>query len=334
MAIFKLGKRIGPFDISGGLSRGDLAASAYHKTDRDPRFKHRANTDNTIGRFRSAINAGEGFARPSRFAIRIFPPVNLKKILGLTAGAVYNDGQVKISNDSIGGMNCPDAGFDQSVSGKYMNDLNSTYGRQVNINCDNITMPTKKMVTQPVQYGSEPVRDMVTGHEFPGNIVASFYADKYMRERQFFEAWMKMCVGEHTHKANYYDDYIGKMHIFQLGADSEIGRDMPTYAVEAMEVYPTEIGSIEYGYGKKNEVVKINMEFGYKYWRNMSDTTSSRQFAQHMQSPAEVKSANNGLFGMLPPELQRMGKSVLGQARTVLNPIGRLSKGRIFTPFF
>ena len=334
MAIFKLGKRIGPFDISGGLSRGDLAASAYHKTDNDPRIKQRANTDNTIGRFRSAINAGEGFARPSRFAIRIFPPVNLKKILGLTAGAVYSDGQVKIPTDSIGGMNGPDAGFDQSVSGKYMNDLNSTYGRQVNINCDNITMPTKKMVTQDVQYGSEPVRSMVTGHEFPGTIAASFYADKYMRERQFFEAWMKMCVGEHTHKANYYDDYIGKMHIFQLGADSEIGRDMPTYAVEAMEVYPTEIGSIEYGYGKKNEVVKINMEFGYKYWRNMSDTTSSRQFAQHMQSPAEVKSANNGLFGMLPPELQRIGKSVLGQARTVLNPVGRLSKGRIFGPFF
>ena len=209
MAIFKLGKRIGPFDISGGLSRGDLAASAYHKTDKDPRFIRQANTDNTIGRFRSAINAGEGFARPSRFAIRIFPPVNLKKILGLTAGSVYSDGQVKIPTDSIGGMNGPDGGFDQAVSGKYMNDLNSTYGRQVNINCDNITMPTKKMVTLDVQYGSEPVRSMVTGHEFPGTIVASFYADKYMRERQFFEAWMKMCVGEHTHKANYYDDYIG-----------------------------------------------------------------------------------------------------------------------------
>ena len=331
MAIFKLGKRIGPFDISGGLSRGDLAASAYHKTDRDPRFKHRANTDNTIGRFRSAINAGEGFARPSRFAIRIFPPVNLGKQIKHGQNAIYNNGEVRTPQQFDGIPMYDDM---DSVSGKYMNDLNSSYGRQVNINCDNITMPTKKMVTQDVQYGSEPVRSMVQGHEFPGTIVASFYADKYMRERQFFEAWMKMCVGEHTHKANYYDDYIGKMHIFQLGADSEIGRDMPTYAVEAMEVYPTEIGSIEYGYGKKNEVVKINMEFGYKYWRNMSDTTSSRQFAQHMQSPAEVKSANNGLFGMLPPELQRMGKSVLGQARTVLNPIGRLSKGRIFTPFF
>ena len=332
MAIFKLGKRIGPFDISGGLSRGDLAASAYHKTDNDPRIKQRANTDNTIGRFRSAINAGEGFARPSRFAIRIFPPVNLEKQINNGQLSTYNNGEVNISGfktqrtiDRMGG---------DQVSGKYMNDLNSTYGRQVNINCDSIAMPTKQMVTQPVQYGSEPVRSMVQTHEFPGTIDASFYADKYMRERQFFEAWMKMCVGEHTHKANYYDDYIGKMQIYQLGADSEIGRDMPTYAVEAMEVYPTELGSIDYGYGKKNEVVKINMEFGYKYWRNMSDTTSSRQFAQHMQSPAEVKSANNGLFGMLPPELQRIGKSVLGQARTVLNPTGRITKGRIFGPFF
>ena len=33
MAIFKLGKRIGPFDISAGLSRGDFKGSAYSKTD-------------------------------------------------------------------------------------------------------------------------------------------------------------------------------------------------------------------------------------------------------------------------------------------------------------
>ena len=109
---------------------------------------------------------------------------------------------------------------------------------------------------------------------------------------------------------------------------------MPTYAIEAMEVYPSNIGSIEYGYSKNNEVVKINVEFAYKYWRNMSSTTSGLSFGRHTQSPADVKARNGGLFGMLPPELQRMGKSVLGQARTVLNPIGRLSKGRIFTPFF
>ena len=331
MAIFRAGKRLGPFDIRGGISRGDFKTSAYHKTDRDPRFRQQANVDNTIGRFRSAMNAAEGYARPSRFAIRVFPPVNLKdQVLGSQL-ATYNNGEVNSSGfrsqrtiDRMGGQN---------VDGKYMNDLNSSFGRSVNINCDTISMPGKDLQTQEVQYGSEPTRSMVQTHAYAGLIEASFYADKYMRERQFFEAWQKMCVGEHTHKAKYYDDYIGKMHIYQLGADSEISRDMPTYAVEAMEVYPSTIGAVEYGYGKTNDVVKINVGFAYKYWRNMSSRTQGLSFGNHMQAPADVKSANRGLFGMLPPELQRMGRDVFSQGRTVLNPIGRIFGGKVFPPF-
>ena len=37
MGIFRAGKRIGPFDIRGGISRGDFEDSAYHKTDKDVR---------------------------------------------------------------------------------------------------------------------------------------------------------------------------------------------------------------------------------------------------------------------------------------------------------
>jgi len=330
MAIFRAGKRLGPFDIRGGISRGDFKTSAYHKTDRDPRFKQQANVDNTIGRFRSAMAAAEGYARPTRFAIRVFPPVNLEDQITHGQRAVYNNGQVSSPQQYDG---VPMGDFDNPPSGKYMNDLLSSYGRGINIHCDTIVMPTKQMQTQDVQYGSEPVRSMVQTHEFPGTITASFYADKYLRERQFFEAWQKMCVGEHTHKANYYDSYIGKMHIYQLGADSEISRDMPTYAVEAMEVYPSTIGAVEYGYGKTNDVVKINVGFAYKYWRNMSSRTQGLSFGNHMQSPADVKSANRGLFGMLPPELQRMGRDVFSQGRTVLNPIGRIFGGKVFPPF-
>jgi len=331
MAIFRAGKRIGPFDIRGGISRGDFKSSAYHKTDRDPRFRQQANVDNTIGRFRSAMNAAEGYARPSRFAIRVFPPVNLKdQVLGSQL-ATYNNREVNSSGfrsqrtiDRMGGQN---------VDGKYMNDLNSSFGRSVNINCDTISMPGKDLQTQEVQYGSEPTRSMVQTHAFAGNIEASFYADKYMRERQFFEAWQKMCVGEHTHKAKYYDDYIGKMHIYQLGADNEVSRDMPTYAVEAMEVYPATIGQVEYAYGKTNEIVKITVGFAYKYWRNMASTTSSLSFGRHNQAPAEVKARDRGLYGMLPPELQRVGRDVFSQGRTVLNPIGRIFGGKVFPPF-
>ena len=329
MAIFRAGKRIGPFDIRGGISRGDFKQSAYHKTESDPRFRQQANTDNTIGRFRAAMAASEGYARSSRFAIRVFPPVNLEDQIKTSNKGTYLNGQVFDTSQEY----APNPHADIPVSGKYMNDLLSTYGRQVNIHCDTISMPNKQMQTQAVQYGSEPTRDMVQTHEFPGTIDATFYADKYLRERHFFEAWQRMIVGEHTHKANYYDNYIGKMHIYQLGSDNEISRDMPTYAIEAMEVYPTNIGAIEYGYARSSEIVKVTVSFAFKYWRNMSSTTSSLSMGKHTQSPAEIKSRNSGLFGMLPPELQRMGKEVFSQGRTVLNPIGRIFKCKVFPPF-
>ena len=329
MAIFRAGKRIGPFDIRGGISRGDFKSSAYHRTESDPRFRMQANTDNTIGRFRSAMAAAEGYARSARFAIRVFPPVNLEDQIKMSNKATYLNRQVFDTTQEY----TPNPHADIPVSGKYMNDLLSTFGRQVNIHCDSIVMPNKQVQAQEVQYGSEPVRSMVQTHEFPGTIDATFYADKYLRERQFFEAWQKMCVGEHTHKANYYDSYIGKMHIYQLGSDNEISRDMPTYAVEAMEVYPSNIGSIEYGYARSNELVKITVSFAYKYWRNMGSTTQGLQFGRHTQAPVDIKKRNTGLFGMLPPELQRMGKDVFSQGRTVLNPIGRIFKGKVFPPF-
>ena len=71
MAIFRAGKRLGPFDIRGGISRGDFKSSAYHKTDRDPRFKQQANTENTIGRFRAAMASAEGYARPNKICHKI-----------------------------------------------------------------------------------------------------------------------------------------------------------------------------------------------------------------------------------------------------------------------
>ena len=333
MAIFRAGKRIGPFDIRGGISRGDYKSSAYHKTDKDPRFKMKANTDNTIGRFRSAMASAEGYARPARFAIRVFPPTNLRDQLGLTTGAVYSNGQVRLSSDALGNMNGPDAGFDQPVSGKFMNDLQSTYGRQVNIHCDSVQMPAKELETQDVQYGSEPVRSMVQTHTYTGLIEASFYADKYLRERQFFEAWQKMAVGAHTHKANYYDDYVGKMHIYQLGSlDGAGDRDYPTYGIEAIEVYPETIGAITYAYGSSNTLTKVSCDFQYRLWHNLAtDKIGGMDFASGEQTLHKVK-GRSGFFDRLPPELRRAATGVINQAKTQL-PIGRLTKGKIFPPF-
>jgi len=329
MAIFRAGKRVGPFDIRGGISRGDYKSSAYHKTDRDPRFKMQANTENTIGRFRAAINSAEGFARPSRFAVRIFPPSSLNQMIK-SQNAVTNREGVAYDNEMYGG----EGQVKFNASGRHLNQLTQTIGRQVNIMCDTVTMPGVDLQTQEVQYGSEPARNQVTSHGFAGNITATFYVDKYLRERQFFELWQKHAVNTISHKANYYDNYVGKMHIYQLGADSEEDRDMPTYAIEAIDVYPEKIAAVDYSYASSNQIQKITIEFSYKQWFNMGqESTRGLEFGHAMQTAADVKARSPGLFGMLPPDLQRAGRDIFQQGRTVLNPIGRIFKGKVFPPF-
>ena len=70
MAIFRGGKRVGPFDIRIGFPRD----KSLENVDKDPRLRQHANTENTIGRFRASMARAEGFARAARFAVRIFPP--------------------------------------------------------------------------------------------------------------------------------------------------------------------------------------------------------------------------------------------------------------------
>ena len=328
MAIFRAGKRIGPFDIRGGISRGDFKSSAYHKTDRDPRFKMQANVDNTIGRFRSAMASAEGYARPSRFAVRLFPPTSLYRTIKMQNATTNRDGQT-LDNEMYNGT-----GQVQAFSSEVLNSLNNTIGRQVNIHCETVSMPGRDLQSQSVQYGSDVARDMVQSHAFAGNIEATFYADKYLRERHFFEAWQKMAVDMVTHKANYYDDYVGKMQIFQLGSlDGEGDRDVPTYGIEAIEVYPATIGAIEYSYANSNQIAKISVAFAYKQWHNLTtDAIAGMEFGGSQQTLHDIKSRDTGLFGLLPPELQRAGRSVFNSAKTQF-PIGKIFKGKVFPPF-
>ena len=322
MAIFRAGKRVGPFDIRVGFPRD----RSLDNVDKDPRLRQRANTENTIGRFRAAMAKAEGYARPARFAVKLFLPTNLEKLANLKGDPLIDiDERPQFVNMQPGPSN-PDA--------VTMQDLSKQMGEAINIHCDSVSMPGHDLVTQKVQYGSEPEVEMVTGHAYAGMINASFYADKYLRERQFIELWQKMAVNNLTNKANYYDDYVGKMHIYQLGSfDGEGDRDIPTYGIEAIEVYPATLSAVEYNYGSSNQIVKINVGFNYKQWYNLTtDKIAGMTHGSDLQTIHDIKSPDTGLFGRLPLELQRAGREVFNSAKRQI-PIGKLTRGKIFPPF-
>ena len=212
----------------------------------------------TIQNFIASMNKSGGFARTSRYAVVITPPSSLEdyqkaanaKVEGAAATAAI--AAVATAADEI---------LNQGALGVMLN-LQS----QVNLHCDSVSMPGHDLQAQDQQYGSAPGRQIVQSHDYAGTIAASFYLDSHLRERHFFEAWQKLAVNTQTHKANYYDSYIGSMEIYQLDANGEI-----TYGIKATEVYPATIGGIEYSYANSNQLAKQAVTFEYRQWYNMTE---------------------------------------------------------------
>ena len=223
-----------------------------------------------IDKFRAAMASAKGFARPSKFAVRINPPNTFRSIPTYSA----NGQEVSTENTEF------------LKSRRALMELNNGMRGQINLFCSSIEMPGHDLQTQQIQHGSAPVRDMVTSHAFEGMITASFYLSEDLKERHFFEQWQRMAVNVESHKANFYDDYIGSMEIFQLsnGLDSGlpfptiidkiIDVDMAEYGIVASEVYPATISGIEYSYENGNQIATMAVGFNYREWRNLGNKDS------------------------------------------------------------
>ena len=223
-----------------------------------------------IDKFRAAMASAKGFARPSKFAVRINPPNTFRSVPTYTA----NGEEVSTENTEF------------LKSRRALMELNNGMRGQINLFCSSIEMPGHDLQTQQIQHGSAPVRDMVTSHGFEGMITASFYLSEDLKERHFFEQWQRMAVNVESHKANFYDDYIGSMEIFQLsnGLDSGlpfptiidkiIDVDMAEYGIVASEVYPATISGIEYSYERGNQIATMAVGFNYREWRNLGNKDS------------------------------------------------------------
>ena len=202
--------------------------------------------------------------------------------------------------------------------------------------CSAVEMPGKNIDSKEFStYG--PMREIAYGHSFAGNISLTFYADKYLRQRSFFEMWQNAIVNQNTHNVNFYDEYTGGMRIYKLGAFAgEQDRDRIAYGIEVYEAYPKTIGSIAYAPDPSTDVTKVTVQMSYRKWSNMTmDQIGKYTGGSGFKMPS-VKEGRQGLLGCilgkLPPEIWRAGRDVVQVIRRNL-PIGEITGGKVFPPF-
>ena len=314
MAIFRGGKRVGPFDIRIGWPRG----KEYDNIPGDPRLKQKANPETTINRFRSAIAKGEGVARTTRFLVNITLPTNVELIEDKISQLVYGS-QEPGTTGGPAGMGVPQADA-QSV--------NKDLAPMVSLMCTDITMPSRTFNTSPYRIAGAPYK-YPTQVQY-GDITATFIGDKFLRLRRFFELWQSMMYNNQTGMWNFYKEYIGNVDIFQLGQFEALNdRDSATYGVRMREAFPSAIGDITYSSGTQNDYVKVTVTFSYRDWLNFEMDIDSTGKVGGLSS-GEIK-PGGGFFSSLPPELRRTGRGVLNQLKRSI-PIGKVFGGKVFPP--
>ena len=205
--------------------------------------------------------------------------------------------------------------------------------------CNKVTMPNRDINTATARtYG--PAREMPYAYSYSGSVEMSFYGDKFLRQRLFFENWQKGIMDINSHNMRYYDDYVGSMDIFTLGQfDSQQDDEARvTYGIRLYEVYPQTIGSIEYAYANGDQATIVPITLNFRTWRNLTiDQVNGATVGQAIGDVPTIKASKDfGLFGgilsKLPPEIRRAGRDILQTTRRNL-PIGRVTGGRLFPPF-
>ena len=321
MAILRGGKRIGGYDIRIGLPRD----RSLDDVQSDPRLRQKAggNPETTMGRFQAMVNEGEGFARRGRFYVEFFMPNGLD----FGGGIGSEDTAVKV--------NGPGEGIESFNMGSELRAVHNANGKRVRAFCSEITMPNRDTTIKEVRHGNAPPRKHVVDFN-SADITATFYLDKFMRERSYFELWQQAAFSTKSFNKNYYDNYVADMNIFQLGQfASRQERDDVTYAVKLFDCYPKTIGEVNYSY-ENNNVQTFQVTFTFRYWVNyFIDKAGKIELGQAEFGSPEVKRAGGlfgGLLGRLPAPLRRAGRDVLNELRRRA-PIGRITGGRVFPPF-
>jgi len=317
MAILRGGKKIGGIDVRIGLPRD----RSLDNITGDPRLKRTqgGNPETTLGRFQSYVNEAEGFARNARYYAEFQLPRG-------------------ISNESLsdfGGGAQASSQAGETLGFATQSDNQTTQlqnGRRVRAFCNAISMPDREVVMKEIKHNG-PTRKIA--YDFKSqDITATFFADKFLRERTYFELWQKSAVSTANFNYNFYNDYVTNLNIFQLGQyASRQDRDDITYGVQLIDAFPKTISSVDYS-ADTNTIQSFSVTFTFRYWVNyFIDQQGKLELGSPTGGVPVVKQGPfGGILSKLPPELRRAGRDVLNDLRRRV-PLGRITGGRAFPPF-
>lgn len=131
--------------------------------------------------------------------------------------------------------------------------------QKVHLFCDTASLPG-------INYSTTQSRTFGEFREMPYEklydaVTLSFYVDKNMMVKSFFDSWANGIQDKRSRTFNYYNEYIVDMDIEVYDVANE-----SIYLLSLYEAYPKTIGAIALDNASK-DVMKLSVTMQYKYYR-------------------------------------------------------------------
>jgi len=147
----------------------------------------------------------------------------------------------------------------------------------VNLLCKSAALPASNLGVIEVPFRGRTVK--IAGDRTFDTWTATFFNDKEMKIRAYFEQWL---ASMNTHEGNTAplftpsetDGYTRTMRVKQLekngSADGEVLRQYEMYFA-----FPTNVSQIDLAYDSNDQIEEFTVEFQYSYWKAVSGTSQT-----------------------------------------------------------
>jgi len=150
------------------------------------------------------------------------------------------------------------------------NDPTGDAWETVNLLCKSAALPASNLGVIEVPFRGRTVK--ISGDRTFDTWSATFFNDKEMKIRSYFEEWLESMNTHEKNNAPLFkpsenDGYMRTLKVHQLRKDDK-GPKNPTKlrTYELKFAFPTSISQIDLAYDSNDQIEEFTVEFQYSYW--------------------------------------------------------------------
>ena len=219
----------------------------------------------------STFHSDDGYAVPNRFECLIIPPF----------------GAIPERSDA---------------SGNYRpTPLDANDARATSMRCESVSMPGRTLATSEDTNIYGPVREIVDGVVYAGDVEMLFQASSDLKERVFFEDWQRRAFSEETWDVRYHAEYVSEVQIYLLDK-----QDKRRYGIRLHEAYPKTIGPVALNQAPATEIIKIPVSFSFRWWETLDVTRQAPSLKEKIFSTV-INTVERNISRNIPSVLSKLG---------------------------